>query len=118
MNEKLMEIFAREIIASLPKEKRRIYQFIESEEDKLAQRSKTKDQFLTLLKEHSPYKLAANCFQVTIGEIYSLMHEIENEINSRLDTRIQKKKWIDYTEMMGVQKEGNAPEKLFFLFLS
>jgi hypothetical protein len=45
MNEKLMEIFARNIVASLPTEKRRVYQFIESIEDRLAQQSETKEQF-------------------------------------------------------------------------
>ncbi|MEK1831562.1 hypothetical protein AAAC51_29815 [Priestia megaterium] len=54
MNEKMMEFFVRGIIASLPINKRMLYQFIEGVEDHLAQQAGTKEQFLILLKEQSP----------------------------------------------------------------
>ena len=41
MNDKMMELFAKSIIASLPSKKRNLYQFIEGVEDSLAQQSST-----------------------------------------------------------------------------
>jgi 5'-deoxynucleotidase YfbR-like HD superfamily hydrolase len=118
MNEKLMEIFTRDIIASLPKAKRRIYQFIENEEDRLAQICETKEQFLNLLKDHSPHQHAANRFNMAIGDLYNLMHEIENEINMKLDSKIQGQKWIDCTEKMSSIQNDTDKNLLYFLFLS
>lgn len=80
MNEKMMEVFARDIIASLPFNKRMLYQFIEGVEDRLAQKAETKKHFLTLLKQQSPHHQAAERFGMSIYETVALMHEVEDEI--------------------------------------
>ncbi|WP_078412125.1 hypothetical protein [Priestia abyssalis] len=108
MNEKMMEIFARNIVASLPRNKRKLYQFIEGIEDSLAQQSETKEQFLILLKEQLPYDQAASCFNMSLDETVRLMHEIEDEINEKLERKIKNYKWIDYTE----QVHGNQIETI------
>jgi exonuclease VII large subunit len=118
MNEKMMEIFARNIVFSLPRNKRKLYQFIEGIEDSLAQQSETKEQFLTLLKEQLPHLQAANRFNMSLDEIVKLMHEIEDEINEKLESKIKNYKWIDYTEQVhGNQVETNKNIQ-YFLVLS
>ncbi|MBU7592341.1 hypothetical protein [Metabacillus halosaccharovorans] len=107
MNDKIMEVFAKSIIASLPREKRKLYQFIEGVEDSLAQQSKTKEQFLTLLKEQSPHHQAANHFQMTIDETVNLMQQIEDEINFKLEDKLRRYKWIDYTDQIFANNEGD-----------
>lgn len=118
MNEKLMEIFARNIVAALPRKKRRVYQFIESVEDRLAQQSETKEQFLNLLKEHSPHLQAAQRFNMSIDETLKLMHEIEDEINNKLEIKLERYKWIDYTEKMNDLNGKTNSNKKYFLFIS
>jgi hypothetical protein len=80
VNEKMMEFFVRGIIASLPINKRMLYQFIEGVEDHLAQQAETKEQ--------SPHHQAANRFGMTIFETVTLMHEIEGEINEKLERKL------------------------------
>jgi Cu/Ag efflux pump CusA len=82
-----MEIFARDIVASLPIEKRRDYQFIESVENMLAKQSETKEQFLNQLREHSLHRQAARRFNMSLDETLKLMHEIEDEINKKLEIK-------------------------------
>lgn len=113
-----MEIFARNIVASLPRKKRRVYQFIESVEDILAHQSATKEQFLILLKEHSPHHQAANRFHMTIDETLKLMHEIEDEINKKLEIKIEKYKWIDYTEKVAKLHNDTNKNKQYYLVIS
>ncbi|UHA60117.1 hypothetical protein KDJ21_025985 [Metabacillus litoralis] len=115
MTDKMMELFAKSIIASLPSEKRKLYQFIEGVEDSLAQQSKSKEQFLTLLKEHSQHHQAAKRFHLTIDETLKLMHQIEDEINSKLEEKISSYKWIDYTRHFN---KNNERDKRYYLFLS
>ncbi|OVE34307.1 hypothetical protein CCZ20_27230 [Priestia aryabhattai] len=118
MNEKIIEIFARNIVNHLPRNKRKLYQFIEGIEDSLAQQSETKKQFLTLLKEQLPHLQAANRFSMSLDEIMKLMHEIEDEINEKLERKIKSYKWIDYTEQVkGNQVETNKNIQ-YFLVLS
>ncbi|MFZ7825806.1 MULTISPECIES: hypothetical protein [Priestia] len=118
MNEKILEIFARNIVNHLPSNKRKLYQFIEGIEDSLAQQSETKKQFLTLLKEQLPHLQAAKRFSMSLDEIMKLMHEIEDEINEKLETKIKSYKWIDYTEQVqGNQVETNKNTQ-YFLVLS
>lgn len=107
MNEKMMEVFARDIIASLPSNKRMLYQFIEGVEDRLAQQAETKAQFLTLLKEHSPHHQAANRFGMTIYETVAFMHEIEDEISEKLERKLERYKWIDYTDYATYSKQAS-----------
>jgi len=118
MNEKIMEVFARNIVASLPRKKRRVYQFIESVEDMLAQQSETKEQFLTLLKEQSPHHQAARRFNMTIDETVRLMHEIEDEITKKLEKKIMNYKWIDYTNKVNKFHTETNNNKQYFLVIS
>ncbi|WP_176550994.1 hypothetical protein [Bacillus sp. AFS040349] len=115
MNDKMMELFAKSIIASLPSKKRKLYQFIEGVEDSLAQQSNSKEQFLTLLKEQSPHHQAAKRFHLTIDETLKLMHQIEDEINSKLEEKMNRYKWIDYTRQFNT---NNERDKKYYLFLS
>ncbi|WP_307435485.1 hypothetical protein [Bacillus sp. V2I10] len=115
LNEKLMNIFTRDIIANLPHKKKSVYQYIESMEDKLASQCETKEQFLTLLVEKSPYQQAATHFHMSVDEMYKLMKDIENEINTRLDMKIEKYRWIDYTEKV---QDGLKQNMKLFLFVS
>nr|WP_180954624.1 hypothetical protein [Bacillus sp. V5-8f] len=118
MNERMMETFARHIVASLPRKKRRVYQFIETIEDMLAQQSETKEQFLSLLKEQSPHHQAANHFKMTINETITLMYDIEDEITKKLDKKLRNYKWIDYTdEVRKIDAEANS-NKQYFLIIS
>jgi len=112
-----MEIFARNIVASLPTNKRRLYQFIESIEDRLAQQSDTKEQFLTLLKEQSPHQQAADRFNMSLDETVKLMHEIEDEINEKLERKIKNYKWIDCTEQVYSNQIGTIKNRQCFLVL-
>lgn len=118
MNERMMEIFARNIVASLPRKKRRVYQFIESVEDMLAEQSETKEQFLTLLKEQSPHHQAARSFNMTIDETVKLMYEIEDEINKKLEMKIKNYKWIDYTDKVNKIHSRTNDNKQYFLVIS
>ncbi|MDQ0999738.1 hypothetical protein QFZ28_000138 [Neobacillus niacini] len=118
MNERIMEIFARNIVASLPRRKKRIYQFIESVEDMLAQQSETREQFLNLLKDQSPYHQAASRFNMTIGETVRIMHEIEDEITKKLELKIKNYKWIDYTNRVNKFCTKTNNNKQYFLIIS
>ncbi|MBD1380764.1 hypothetical protein [Metabacillus arenae] len=118
MNDKMMEVFVRNIVASLPRNKRKLYQFIEGIEDSLAQQSETKEQFLALLKEQLPHLQAANRFNMSLDEIVKLMHEIEDEINEKLESRIKNYKWIDYTEQVHGNQFETIMNKQYFLVLT
>ncbi|PLR68490.1 hypothetical protein [Bacillus sp. UMB0893] len=118
MNEHLMNIFTREIISRLPRTKKNVYQFIEGMEDQLASQCETKEQFLTLLAEKSPYQQAADRFHMSLQEMHELMKAIEDEINNRLDLKIKKHRWIDYTDKVLKNQEASNQNKKFFLFVS
>ncbi|WP_246941051.1 hypothetical protein [Bacillus pinisoli] len=112
MNEKIIDIFEREIVASLPLVKRKVYQFIENAEEELAMKSDTREEFLSLLKLYSPYKQAAQQFNFSLEDLYKMMIEIETEINSVLDKKLENYQWIDFTELMF---KDNEAERLYFL---
>ncbi len=114
----MMAIFARNIVASLPRKKRKLYQFIEGIEDRLAQQSETKEQFLTLLKEQLPHHQAAHRFNMPLDETVKLMHEVEDEINEKLERKIKNYKWIDYTEQVHGDQIETIKNIQYFLVLS
>ena len=105
-------------MASLPRNKRKLYQFIEGIEDRLAQQSETKEQFLTLLKERLPHRQAANHFNMPLDETVRLMHEIEEEINEKLERKIKNYKWIDYTEQVHSKQIEAMKNMQYFFVLS
>jgi len=98
MNEKLLEFLLRSEIGKIAEEKRKLYQFIVNEEDQLAKRAATADQFLRLLATHSPYELAAFHFNLPSEKVFLLMNKIEEELNERIQARYNKSKWVDYTD--------------------
>ncbi|MFE4142055.1 hypothetical protein ACFX4I_09250 [Peribacillus sp. YIM B13472] len=98
MNERLMEFLLRDEVTRLSGVKKQVYEFIVNEEDYLASKADTVDQFMRLLVKHSPPRLAARHFNMPYGEIIRFMNEIEDELNERLEERYKKVKWMDYTE--------------------
>lgn len=116
MNEKMLEVFVRNIVSSLPRSRRKLYQFIEGIEDSLAQQSDTREQFLALLKDQSPHHQAANRFNMSVEDTVRLMHEIEDEISEKLENKLKNYKWIDITEQLhGKQVETNRNVQYFFV---
>jgi predicted translin family RNA/ssDNA-binding protein len=116
MNEKMMEVFVRTIVASLPRKRRKLYQFIEGMEDSLARQSDTREEFLALLREHSPHQQAADRFNMSIEETVRFMHDIEDEISEKLENKLKNYKWIDFTEQLhGKQVENNRSVQYFFV---
>ena len=116
MNEHLMEILARQIVTSLPEQKRQVYDFIVNLEDSLASQSQTSDQFMSLLVKHAPHRQAAKHFQTTSETIMGMMREIEIEIDHRLKEQLQTVQWIDRTDET-LSKSGKTETISHFLFL-
>ena len=98
MNERLMEFLLRDEVSRLTGMKRQVYEFIVYEEDYLASKADTVDQFMRLLVKHSPPRLAARHFNVPYEEIIRFMREIEEELHMKLEERCKKVKWMDFTE--------------------
>lgn len=114
----MMEVFEKNIVDNLPTKKRELYQFIVGIEDKLAQQAETKEQFLMLLKKHLPHLQAAHRFDMTLQEIVNLMHEIEDEINNRLENKMRRYQWIDYTEHAQANHHVIQTNTQYFLVLA
>ncbi|WP_078549807.1 hypothetical protein [Litchfieldia alkalitelluris] len=116
MNEKMINIFIEDIVTSLPWNRRKLYQFIVSIEDCLAKQSETKEQFLELLREHSPHHQAAKQFNISIETTLRVMQDIEDEISEKLEKRLNNYKWIDVTEHInGTQISTNQNIQYFFI---
>jgi 8-oxo-dGTP pyrophosphatase MutT (NUDIX family) len=81
----------------------------------LSQQSETKEHFLSLLKEHSPHHQAASRFNMKIEETVKFMHEIEDDINKKLEEKIENYRWIDYTEIV---KINHAENMKYYLVIS
>ncbi|WP_221566911.1 hypothetical protein [Alkalihalobacillus sp. TS-13] len=113
MNDYLSEMLAREIIEALPNHKRDLYKFIVALEDSLAEQSDTTDQFLNLLKKHSPLHQAATYFKRSVRETKRLMKEIEKEIDTELALKLQLINWVDCSDLM--RKRKNDDKKAAFL---
>ncbi|MFC7785911.1 hypothetical protein [Rossellomorea sp. GCM10028870] len=116
MNEHLMEIVARDIVKGLPNKKRDIYQYVVGLEDELASRSETSEEFMALLVKHSPHQQAATHFKMSFGELMRRMREIEQEINAKLDQKLQNVTWIDYTDTIRSMKGTEAINSRYFFF--
>ena len=106
MNEHLIEILARDLVAGLAPYKREVYQYVVGIEDELASRSETSDQFMSLLVKHTPHKQAAAHFNMTYGELMMLMREIETEIDAKLKKKLKQVQWIDYTEQLNPRTQS------------
>ncbi|MCC5801669.1 hypothetical protein [Rossellomorea vietnamensis] len=114
MNENLMEILTREIVNSLPREEREMYQYVIRMEDELAQQAATSEEFMSLLIQNAPHQQAANHFQLTYGQFMVKMRGIEKDIHEQLDMVIDQVQWFDYTNMM--RKEAAAPKNMKFFY--
>lgn len=116
MNSHLMEILSREIIKSLPIEQREVYEFVVQLEDQLAQQAKTSEEFMALLVKHSPHRKAAKHFNLTFGQLMSLMKEAENFINQQLEKKLEKLTWVDLTEEVNSRKKVVNDKIKYFYF--
>ncbi|MFS0820724.1 hypothetical protein [Bacillus sp. 1P02SD] len=117
MNDHLIELLLKSVVATLPKEHRELYEYIVDLEDNLASKSKTSQEFMSLLVKHSPHKQAARHFNLGYGETIKLMREIEGEIDRGISIRLKNKKWIDFTDKVR-QQEGKESADNTFYFLS
>ncbi|KAB7670782.1 hypothetical protein [Bacillus sp. B1-b2] len=117
MKEKVMEIFVRDIVKNLPRKKKKIYQFIVDIEEDLAKQSKTKKEFMTLLRTQLPHQQAASHFDLSLQEVVTIMEEAEDIISRILDSKIKKYKWMDYTEMVSEEQVDAKKEKNTQYFL-
>jgi hypothetical protein len=117
MNHHLMEILGREIIKSLPAEKREMYEYVVQKEDELAQWATTSEEFLALLVKHAPHRQAARHFNLTFGELMMTMREIEEEINQQLESKLKNVQWVDLTKTVR-GRIGNFDENCKFYYFS
>ncbi|MDX1770567.1 MAG: hypothetical protein R3328_03445 [Planococcaceae bacterium] len=114
LNGRLIELFLKSEVEKLSEENKRLYKFIVKNEDLLAQRAETADQFRKLLVEKSPYILASRYFDIPFAQVFLQMSEIENELNIRVEKRCQQAKWIDMTDRMFKNSIGESHKKMFF----
>lgn len=116
MNSHLMEILSREIIKSLPTEQREVYEYVVHLEDQLAQQAETSEEFMALLIKHSPHRQAARYFNLTFGQLMTLMREAENFINQQLERKLENLTWIDLTEQVLSRKKCAKDNVKYFYF--
>ncbi|TFD99662.1 hypothetical protein [Jeotgalibacillus sp. R-1-5s-1] len=117
MNTHLMEILAREVIRSLPEEKRALYQYVVELEDELAANCETADEFLQKLVEQAPHQKAAQHFNLSFGEVIRRMRVIESDIDFQLRRKLENVKWQDRTPAMKqLYGESDQHKKQYFLF--
>lgn len=117
MNEQLMEFLRRSEVAKLPKEKRRIYQFIVEKEDSLAEEAVTVEEFKNLIVKSSPIDSAVAHFHLPYETIVNLLMEIEAELDKKIYIRSKQVKWIDFTNHSLI-KTGNSRNEKLFLFIN
>ncbi len=117
MNERLMDFLWRSEVARLPEEKRHLYQFIVDEEDLLAEKAVTVEEFQSLLINKSPVALAANRFGLSYDCIVSTLMEIEAELDKKIRIRCKKVKWIDFTGH-SIENTSIKSDKHLFLFIN
>ncbi|MGM0846263.1 MAG: hypothetical protein ACQEUT_14900 [Bacillota bacterium] len=117
MNDNLMEILARDIVAGLPPYKKEVYQYVVRVEDELASQSKTSEQFMSLLVKNAPHKQAAAYFNMTYGQLMVLMREIESEIDEKLKRKMTNAKWIDCSDNLKSNGASARGRRMEFLFI-
>ncbi|NQD67105.1 hypothetical protein HP456_14410 [Bacillus haikouensis] len=115
MNGYLMEILAREIVQSLPQQKKDMYRYVVRREDELARQASTSDEFMSLLIQHAPHQQAADHFHLSFGKFMTEMREIEKEIDRQLEQKLKQAKWIDCSDIMGSDKSDSL-DVLYFYF--
>ncbi|MGM7702098.1 hypothetical protein ACSVDE_10260 [Pseudalkalibacillus sp. Hm43] len=108
MNDYLSEMLIREIVKSLPEQKRKVYEYIVDKEEYLAQQSVTSAEFIDKLQMHSPYRQAAKHFRQPIREIDRLMKDIEKTIDAELHIKLNELQWLDCTDLVSKNSERKA----------
>ncbi|MBO0997489.1 hypothetical protein IOC57_06965 [Bacillus sp. SD075] len=108
----LMEFLLRSAIKKLPDIQREVYQYIESMEYRLEDTAVDEKQFLQLMIANSPFKAAADHFSLPISTIKKIMDEAQLEIDTSIDERCKRIKWIDYTD------KSDKTKQRVFMFLS
>ncbi|MBT2638580.1 hypothetical protein [Bacillus sp. ISL-39] len=116
MNSHLMEILSRDILQSLPIEQRKVYEYVVHLEDQLAQQAETSEEFMALLVKHSPHRQAARHFNLTFGQLMTLMREAENFINQQLEKKLENLTWLDLTEQVNSRKKIVNDKIKYFYF--
>ncbi|WP_456272296.1 hypothetical protein [Bacillus sp. AK031] len=117
MNEHLMEILARDIVANLSPFKKEVYQYVVGLEEELASKSHTSEQFMSLLVKHSPHRQAASKFNLTFAQLMALMREIEEEIDDKLNIQSARAQWFDCTEHLQRTSRSDGASVMKFLFM-
>lgn len=109
----LLDIFHRNAVSKLPDQKREIYQFIVDMEHHLEDIAVDEKQFLQLMIERSPFKVAAAHFSLEIPYVKLVMDEAQKEINGMVDERCNRMEWIDCTDMIRHKKNYKENQWLF-----
>lgn len=115
MNDHIIEVLIKNIISSLPDDKRQLYEYIIQLEDQVAQNAETSDQFMTALVKCSPHRQAAKQFNCTFSEIITRMREIEYEIDEKLKYKMKNKKWVHCTDI--VRRTTTVPPTAHYYLL-
>lgn len=117
MNSHLMEIISREVIKSLPREQREMYEYVVKLEDELAQQAATAEEFMALLVKHSPHRKAAKQFNLTFGQLIKAMHQIEHTINEQMELKLKSATWKEITELVN-ERQGLIGDKVKYFYFS
>ncbi|MBT2570751.1 hypothetical protein [Planococcus sp. ISL-110] len=117
MNERLIDFLWKSEVARLPLERRRLYEFVIKAEDALAEKAETADEFCKLLLADSPVNAAMNRFQWPYEKVVFTIMETEEELHQKVEHRLKKVKWIDYSGSIKSITANNNGEYLF-LFIN
>lgn len=113
MNERLMDFLWRSEVARLPESKKRVYEFMIEAEDALAEEAVSADEFCQLLLENSPVHLAMNYFGLPYEVIVNTLMETEEELHHKINHRLKKVMWIDFTDFSKAKTSDNSKPQLF-----
>lgn len=113
MKESLYRYLIKCSVAELPPEKQLFYNFIQDVEYAYQEQAETPDQYFDLLVKHHPYVEAAKHFNLPVDTARNLMLEIEQEIKSSADNRIQQVFWVDYTKQ--ISEYEHSKKQFFFI---
>ncbi|MCP3029792.1 hypothetical protein LF817_00405 [Halobacillus sp. A1] len=115
MSEYLIRILKDKIVGELPKEKREIYEHVINMEDEIAEEAATAEEFMVLLKSESAYGRAARYFNMTTADLLKTINQIDREIGSLLEMKLNAVRWKDCTELVRSKLKVDRDQKIFFL---
>lgn len=113
MNERLMDFLWKSEVERLPESKKRLYKFMIEAEDALAEEAVSADEFCQLLLENSPVHLAMNYFGLPYDDIVHTLMKTEEELHTKINLRLKKVKWIDFTGFSEAKTGDNRKNQLF-----